>query len=179
VIAAVVALARRAEAAAWFAAVGAPPTAGEDVDAARYLRALGRAEVTLGAVSDWGRAKALADSPDWDAGWWDAEERLRQALLDVAGRRHGRAVLLAALTEATQAVSDPAHGHAARSLVGAGIADAALARAAAGAATQATYLAGLAAAAEVPVEHAFHAKFRLFEAGRWPLGIVGARFWLF
>lgn len=172
------ALIRRAEAAAWFAAAGETLTDGEGVEAMRYLRALGHTGIAVEGVPSWTRAKALADSPDWDPGWWDAEERLRQALLDAAGRRHGRDRLLAALTHATQAVSDPAHGRAAQSLVRAGVADEGLARAAAGAATQAAYLAALAAAADAPAEHAFHAKFRLFEGGRWPVGIVGASLWL-
>lgn len=175
----VAAIARRAAAAAWFAAVGEPLTAGEHADAAAYLRALGRPDVAIDGVADWARAKALADAPHWDTAWWDAEERARIALLEVAAQRHGRPALLGALTHATQAVSDPAHGRAAHSLMRAGLADEALARAAAGAATQAGYLAALAAAAEAPADHAFFAKFRLFEAGRWPLGIVTGRLWVF
>lgn len=176
---AVAALARRAAAAAWFSAVGEPLTASDRADAEAYLRALGRAGTAIAGVADWPHAKALADAPDWDPAWWDAEERLRAALLEAAGARHGRAPLLAALTHATQIASDPAHGRAAQGLMRARVADEALARAAAGAATQACYLAALAAAAAAPADHAFHAKFRLFEAGRWPLGIVGERFHVF
>lgn len=176
---AVAAIARRAAAAAWFAAAGEPLTAGERADAAAYLRALGRADVAIDGVADWARAKALADAPHWDTAWWDAEERARVALLDAATQRHGRPALLGALTHVTREVSDPAHGRAAQGLMRAGLADEALARAAAGAATQAGYLAALAAAADAPSDHAFFAKLRLFEAGRWPLGIVTARLWVF
>jgi hypothetical protein len=87
--------------------------------------------------------------------------------------------LFDALTRVTQAASDPAHARALRSLTDAGGVDEGLARAAAGAATQAGYLAALAVAAGQPASHAFLAKFRLFEAGRWPLGIVTARLWVF
>jgi hypothetical protein len=87
--------------------------------------------------------------------------------------------LLEALSRVTQGASDAAHGQAALATARAAIADPALARAAAGAATQACYLAALAAAAAAVPDHPFLAKFRLFEAGRWPLGIVAGRFHLF
>jgi len=176
---AVAALARRAAAAAWFAAVGEPLTNGERADAAGYLGALGFAGTAIESVADWRQARALADAPDWDPAWWDEEERRRVALLAAASARHGRAPVLAALSRATRAASDAAHGQAALATVRAGIADPALARAAAGAATQACYLAALAASGAVDAEHPFFAKFRLFEAGRWPLGIVAGRFRLF
>jgi len=176
---AVAALARRAASASWFAAVGETLAAAERADAAGYLGALGFAGVPIEGIADWRSAKALADAPDWDPAWWDEEERLRVALLETASARHGRGKLLEALSRTTQGASDGAHGHAALAAVRVGIADPALARAAAGAATQACYLAALAAAGAVEAEHPFLAKFRLFEAGRWPLGIVAGRFRLF
>jgi len=178
-LAALDALARRAAAAPWFAAVGEPLTAGERADAASYLAALGLPAIALAIPADWTQAKALADAPDWDQAWWDAEERLRVALLDSAAARHGRPALLAALSRIAQAASDASHGQAAAALLRAGIADPALARAASGAASQACYQAGLAAADGAPAGHAFLAKLRLFEAGRWPLGIVADRFHVF
>jgi hypothetical protein len=60
-----------------------------------------------------------------------------------------------------------------------GVADMALIRAAAGAATQACYQAALVLAAGAEAEHPFAIKFRLYEAGRWPLGIVGMTFNVF
>jgi hypothetical protein len=178
VLDAVAALARRAPAVAWFATVCVPLTPRERADAETWLRALGRADVAVDGVPDWTMAKALADAPNWDQAWWVAEERQRTALLAEATARHGRAPLFDALTRVTRAVSDPAHDRAVESLGRAGIADEGLARAAAGAGTQAGYLAALAVAAGQPDTHAFLAKFRLFEAGRWPLGIVAARLWV-
>ncbi|MBV8167816.1 MAG: hypothetical protein JO021_13560 [Alphaproteobacteria bacterium] len=176
---AVAALERRAAAVAWFAAVGTPLTSGARADADAWLQSLGRADVMVDGVPDWAAAKALADAPGWDQAWWVAEERQRTALLAEATARHGRAPLFDALTRVTQAASDPAHDRAVDALGRAGLADAGLARAAAGAATQAGYLAALALAAGQPPTHAFLAKFRLFEAGRWPLGIVSAQLWVF
>jgi hypothetical protein len=176
---AVAALARRGASASWFVAVGEQLAAGERADAASYLDGLGFAGIATAGVADWQQAKALADAPDWDPAWWNEEERLRIGLLEAATARHGRAPLLAALSRAAQGASDTAHGQAALATVRAGIADPTLARAATGAATQASYLAALAVAAATDPDHPFLAKFRLFEAGRWPLGIVAGRFRLF
>ena len=175
----VAALARRAATASWFAAVGENLTAAERAEAAGYLGALGFAGVPIEGVTDWRQAKALADAPDWDPAWWHEEERLRVALLAAASARHGRGTLLEALSRTTQGASDAAHGQAALAAARVGIADPALARAAAGSATQACYVAALAVSGAVDAEHPFLAKFRLFEAGRWPLGIVAGRFRLF
>src|SRR5262249_39971607 len=176
---AVAALEPRVAALAWFATVGAPLTQIERDDAAAWLSALDRADIAIDPVPDWAAAKALADAPGWDQAWWVAEERQRTALLAEATARHGRAPLFDALTRITRAMSDPAHDRATHGLKRAGLADEGLARAAAGAATQAGYLAALALAPGQPPSHAFLAKLRLFEAGRWPLGIVTARLWVF
>ncbi|MBI3514776.1 MAG: hypothetical protein HY060_12045 [Proteobacteria bacterium] len=176
---AVAALVERARAAPWFAAVGAPLGAAGRGAAGDYLRGLGFAGLPIDGVADWPQAKALADAPDWDPAWWHAEERLRHRLLDAATSRHARAPLLAALTEAMMCASETAHDRAAHALASAGVADDALARAAAGAGAQACYLAALAAAAGSAADHLFGAKFSLFEAGRWPLGIVAGRLRLF
>jgi hypothetical protein len=63
-------------------------------------------------------------------------------------------------------------------LSGAGIADPMLTRVASGAAAQACHQAALAIAAAAGPDHLFAMKFRLFAAGRWPLGIVGDRFFV-
>ncbi|HUA56162.1 MAG TPA: hypothetical protein VMB81_28510 [Candidatus Sulfotelmatobacter sp.] len=178
-LAAAAALVPRVAAVRWLGAVGAPLGAAERTAAAAYLAGLGYADTPVAGVADWTRAKALADAPDWDPGWWQAEEALRQALLAAGTARDGSGAVLAALTGVTQAVSDRAYEDATSATRRAGIADAALARAAAGAATQAAYLAALAAVADAPPSHPFFAKLRLFEAGRWPLGIVAGAFHLF
>ena len=56
-----------------------------------------------------------------------------------------------------------------------------LLRAAIGAVAQASYHSALVLAAEheEPDLHPFSLKFRLFEAGRWPMGVIGRSFHLF
>jgi hypothetical protein len=161
----------------WFAAAGEPLESAEREDAERYVTALGLAGVAVAGVADWRRAKAIADDPAWDRRWWDAEERLRIALRSMGRRRFDAAALEAALSRVT-AASDFVHGAAAVACARAGIADPALIKCAAGAATQACYQAALAIAAGAGPEHAFAVKFRLFAAGRWPLGVVGGIFHL-
>jgi hypothetical protein len=60
-----------------------------------------------------------------------------------------------------------------------GLADAALVRAASGAATMALHAAALARLAGEGPDHLFMRKCALFESGRWPLGVVGGSLHLF
>ena len=163
----------------WFAAVGEPLCPGEIEDAQIYLAGLCVAPVSVVGVAGWTAASDLLQQPEWDDRWWHAEERLRGQLLATATDLHGQDTLLVALTNVTVAASDVVHGAAAVAAARRGTADERLSRVAAGAATQACYLAGLATAAGCDTAHPFHAKYRLFAAGRWPLTIAGNQFHLF
>ncbi|MHA1567516.1 MAG: hypothetical protein ACTSX7_19570 [Alphaproteobacteria bacterium] len=163
----------------WFAAVGEPLSPGEIEDAQIYLEGLDIDAVSVVGVPGWAAASSLLQQPDWDVRWWDGEERLRRQLLDSATDLYGQDTLLAALTKITLAASDIVHGAAAIAAARGGTADERLSRVAAGAATQACYLAGLATAVASGNSHPFHAKYRLFAAGRWPLTIAGNQFHLF
>jgi hypothetical protein len=163
----------------WFSTVG-DELDGKDIDNARtYLEALGFPEADIADVANWLDAEVAARNPDWNPEWWEAEEQLRMALLDEATALHGEESLLIALTHVTSTASDLVQAAATTAAARTGNADEGLIRAAAGAATQACYQAALVLAAEGEPEHAFAAKFRLFESGRWPLGIVGNTFHLF
>lgn len=167
----------------WFAAVGEPLTPGEIDDAQCYLDGLGLGPgtpLTVAGVAGWAEASRLLQRPDWDSRWWDAEDLLRTQLLQRATAAHGQSPLLAALTDVTVAANDIVHGAAAIAATRAGTADEQLARVAAGAATQACYLAALATAAgDTATDHPFQAKYRLFAGGRWPLTIADNQFYLF
>jgi len=168
-------------AASWFAALGEPLMQSERWEAQAYLAGLGLRDIGIAGVADWAQAAAIAQSPDWSHDWWDREEEERQKLLAIAGKSADQSALLTALSEATAAASAIVHGAAAIAAARAGIADQTLIRVAAGAATQAAYQAALAelALGDGAREHAFIVKFRLYQAGRWPLGVVGKRFHLF
>ena len=92
---------------------------------------------------------------------------------------HGEEALTIALTHVSSIAAEVVHAAAGAGATRDGVDDEGLVRAAAGAAAQACYQAALVLAAEGEPDHAFALKFRLFESGRWPLGIVGNTFHLF
>lgn len=163
----------------WFKALGRPLTAAERNDAESYVAALGFPDAAVAAVADWEEAESCVRNPGWNTDWWEAEEQLRAALLADAIEHAAEYDVMRALTMVTAAASDTVHGAAEAAAEREGISDPALIRCAAGAATQAAYQAALVLAAGADDSHAFAAKFRLFAAGRWPLGIVGQTFNLF
>jgi hypothetical protein len=159
-------------AASWFAALGEPLTEGDRTDAMAYS---GTADV--GRVASWPEAEAFLKSPATLA-WWDREEALRKQLLERAEAQHPERALWTTLTELTTEAGDLVHGKAATAAARMGGAAPASIHVAAGAASQAVYqlaVARLAGDAGSP----FESKFRLFAAGRWPLGVVGSRLVLF
>lgn len=163
----------------WFAAVGQPLTLDERRESEDYLRALGFDDAAVAPVTDWRAAESATRDAQWSRAWWNAEERARSRLLEAAGESHGEHALLTSLSRVMLEASDVVLGAASTAASRSAIADPALARVAAGAATQAAYQAGLALAAEAGDMHPFAIKFRLFGAGRWPLGVVGDAFHIF
>ncbi len=179
-LAAVAHFARMVRGVPWFAMVGEPLGPAERGDAEAYVAALGFPDALVAAVGEWEEAESAASNPDWNSDWWETEEQLRVALTQRAVELIGdEKALMVALTNVTSAASEVVHGQAALAATRSGNADEALIRAAAGSATQACYQAALVLAAGEEEDHAFAVKYRLFEAGRWPLGIVGATFNIF
>jgi hypothetical protein len=164
--------------AAWFAALGEPLTDGDRSDADSYAKALGLGTLVLGQARDWPEAERVLKAPDWSPTWWDREEARRRRLLADAEARYPERALWTSLTELTTEVGDVVHGKAGVAAARMGNAAKASIHVAAGAAAQAAYqlaLARLAGDAASP----FESKFRLFAAGRWPLGVVGSTLVLF
>ena len=165
-------------AAAWFAALGERLTDGDRADADAYARALGLGALLLGQARDWPEAERVLKAPDWSPSWWDREEVQRRRLLAEAEARYPERALWTALTELTTELGETVHGKAGVAAVRMGGAAKASIHVAAGAAAQAAYqlaLARLTSDAASP----FESKFRLFAAGRWPLGVVGSTLILF
>lgn len=164
--------------ASWFAALGEPLTEGDRSDAAAYGTALGFDALQIGLAHDWPEAERLLKAPDWTPAWWDREESLRRTLLAQAEARYPERALWSSLTELTTETGDLVQGKAATAAARMGNAAAPSIHVAAGAASQAVYqlaVARLAGQAASP----FESKFRLYAAGRWPLGILGPRLVLF
>jgi len=160
-------------AASWFAALGEPLSDGDRADAKAYADAT---DVSL--VRNWPEAEAFLKSPDTSLAWWDREEALRKALLARAEAQHPDHALWTSLTELTTETGDLVHGKAAMAAARAGNVAAASIHVAAGAATQAVYQLAVARLAGETAS-LFEGKFRLYAAGRWPLGILGDRLVLF
>ncbi|MBN9486108.1 MAG: hypothetical protein J0H44_02745 [Alphaproteobacteria bacterium] len=163
--------------ASWFAALGEPLTEGDQADARAYVAALGIGPIEIDLARDWPEAERLLQQPD-SSGWWDREDTLRRRLLAEAEGRYAERVLWTALTELTTHAGELVHGKAATAAARMGHAAPASIHVAAGAAAQAVYqlaVARLGGREDSP----FESKFRLFAAGRWPLGIMGSRLVLF
>lgn len=177
-LAQVAALGRTLAEAPWFAACGEPLTAAESEEVLAYLAGLGLDPLPIDSVASWTDAAGTAQRPDWSRAWWEAEERAARALQDAAGLEIGETRVLAALSAVTEAAV-ALHGHAALAAARQGIADPVLSRVAAGAAALACHQMGLVQAAGAREDHPLAAKYRLFAGGRWLLGVVGGRCYLF
>lgn len=173
--------ANRIASASWFSVVGAALTPTEHADAAGYVSSLSLADVTPREIGSWGDAETCIKAADWRNDWWEAEDRLRLALLQQAEQQHGKTAMLDTLTGISEQVSDVVHGAAAVAATRSNIADSGLIRAAAGAATMACYQAAVEIAAGPANDNGtpFLAKYRLFEAGHWPLCVRGSTFYVF
>ncbi len=163
----------------WFQALGEPLAEAARADASAYLSALGFPDAHVAPVATWAEAEDAVRNPEWNSAWWEVEEQLRAGLTAQAVDLVGEAEVMAALTHVGASASQVVGEAAAAAASSAGIADEALVLAASGAAIQACHQAALVLAAGAEEDHAFALKFRLFEAGRWPLGVVGTSFNLF
>lgn len=163
----------------WFFSLGEPLDDAELACVRNYLAGLAIGELRVERVLDWASAGRLLENPAWDRRWWDAEQRERERLYEKASAARGEVELARRLTEAFEGSLDAVHGAAAVHAARAGFSDSALIRVAAGAASQALYLAELAALAGERASHPFLSKQALFAGGHWPLGIDGSRYHVF
>jgi hypothetical protein len=163
----------------WFTICGTTLRADEIAAASSYLAALDLPPAPVEGVADWSTASALARREDWSRDWWQAEERERAALYRAAADSLGESALLARLGTAMDLTADAIQEAATAALARAGMADAMLARVAAGAASQACHQRALATAAGRGADHGFAIKYRLYRGGRWLLGVVGGRCFVF
>ncbi len=163
----------------WFTALGRRLTEPERDLARAYLSALGFPDAEVADIVDWEDAENAARSPEWNSDWWEVEEQLRAGLTSAALELVDEDTLTLTLTHVTARAAEVVQDAAANAAMMGGMFDEALIRAAAGAATQAAYQAALVLAAGEEEDHAFALKFRLFEAGHWPIGVSGMSFNLF
>lgn len=164
----------------WFCACGLPLETTDRSDARAYLDALGvHSSVPIEPVASWEHAERLIRNPAWDMSWWEREESERRALTARVVERLGEREAQETMGLEIGVEHEVIHGAATVAAARAGVADAALIRAAAGAAGMAAHGYAVARLADMGPSHVFVRKYALFEAGRWPLGIVGGAFHLF
>jgi hypothetical protein len=163
----------------WFSVLGEPLGEGELRCVRDYLGGLAIGDLPVDRVLDWESAGRLIDKPDWDRRWWDAEQLERKRLYVKASEGFGEGELLQRLSLLLEGSIDAVHAAAAVHAERAGCTDSALIRVAAGAASQALYLAELAALAGESASHPFPSKQALFAGGHWPLGIESDRYYVF
>lgn len=163
----------------WFTALGEPVTPSEIADAEAHLAGLGFNGVVIEGVADWQTARAVTLHPERDRRWQDAAQRESEALLLDANTAHGAASVLGELSHVEEDVGSLLPALAESAALNHGITDESLTGAAARAATEAAYHGALAVAASAPASHPFRLRLNLFEYGRWPLALVGDRYFLF
>lgn len=167
----------------WFSRVGEPLSPDDRAAASAYLAAAGFPDAAVAQVPTWAEAVEVAENPNWNSDWWEAEEQLKAGLITQAlGHIHETE-----LANALNHVSGQCAGAAVEAISNVAI-DAgfqpdsdedSFLNAAAGWGVAGAYQAALVLAAGADDDHAFALKFRLFEAGRLPFGVVGTTFSIF
>lgn len=164
----------------WFSGCGLPLEPSDLSDARAYLDALGvHRSVRVEPVASWSHAERIIRNPTWDSSWWEREESERRRLTALCVARLGEDQVLETLSLSSGVEHEVIHAAATLAAARLGESDAALVRAAAGAASMAAHGRSLAVLAGEFESHVFMRKYALFEGGRWPLGIVGGAFHLF
>ena len=168
----------------WFANLGEPLTPGARAQAEQYCDRLGFPHAQIAILVDWEDAAGAAESLDWDSPAWEAEELARSALTARALEHLSEDALTIGLTKISESVGEAAKEAMEQAAFIWDIEDEGARNLAVGAAVQAAHGAALsllgASDPEFEAENdIFAAKFRLFEFGRWPVGVLGTSFNLF
>lgn len=165
----------------WFSRVGTPPDQIARQHAEDYLLSLGFPDIYVAPLDFWEDAAAAAESLDLNSPAWEVEEQARATIIENVVGLYGEDYL-AELLQPIEAVAVQVLDEAAINMMQQHrLKDEDIVRAAIGAAVQACHLAALVLLSgdEELEDHPFFHKFRLFEAGHWPIGIAGSSFNIF
>tara|TARA_Y100000996_G_C22330687_1_gene564338 strand:- start:49 stop:627 length:579 start_codon:yes stop_codon:yes gene_type:complete len=167
----------------WFRRTNQPLSIHDKELSEKYISAIGFPEANISNVSDWSEAAGIAENPNWNSNWWEAEEQLRSALLaqslesihddelshalnHVTSQTAGQSLEAVAFDKFAEELDDLDYYQS-------------FVNAAAGMAIASAYQAALVLSASAHQDHPFSLKFQLFENGRLPLGIIGNTFSIF
>ncbi len=166
--------------AGWFRDLGRAPNLALREQAQIYLDGLGFPDVALAPIVDWTDAADAATAFDLESPAWEAEEQIRAALTVDAVDDLGEEVAEVVLTHIAAEAAGPVRSGICEAAALWDVTDQEVINAAAGGGVQACHLAALTLiTGRAEDSHPFAAKFALFEAGRWPIGIAGSSFNLF
>ncbi len=163
----------------WFSSLGERVTPEVTGLARDYLDGLGFPDADLALITSFEEAGDAAESLDWDSQAWEVEEQLRAGLVVDALAHIDEEGLGVALAHITSTTSDGLQEAMENLAALWDVEDETLITAATGAVVQSVYNAALLLAAGGEEAHPFALKFRLFELGRWPIGVHGRSFNLF
>lgn len=157
----------------WFRHVGDPLDGPLVADCRGYAEGLGFPDADPAVIVLWEEAKGVLESTDLNPPAWEEEEQLRAALVATACETVEEAALTLALDFVAGVAADAAQRGAEDMRRFLQIEDEAFSRLAMGAGAQICHQAALVLVGDGGAEHPFSLKYRLFEHGRWPLGIIG------
>lgn len=163
----------------WFRSVGEQFPEKLISEAENYAYALGFPEAQPAFVPDWMDAADSLETLGVNAPAWEAEEQLRASLMVDLIEAVGDEVLEMVLNHVSEVVTEPIKAAAEEAAEYLRISDEEFVQAAIGTGVQACHQAAMVAMSEAGEQHPFAIRFRLFEAGRWPLGIIGTSFLIF
>ena len=167
----------------WFRRTNQPLSIHDKELSEKYISAIGFPEANISNVSDWSEAAGIAENPNWNSNWWEAEEQLRSALLAQSLESINDNELSHALNHVTTQTAGQSLEAVAFDKFAEELDDLdyyqSFVNAAAGMAIASAYQAALVLSASAHEDHPFSLKFQLFENGRLPLGIIGNTFSIF
>lgn len=163
----------------WFRTLGERPFPDTVKAAKDYAELLGFPEADPIFLPEWEDAAAAAENIEFNSMAWEAEEQQRAVLtadvLDAIDENVLEMVMTHVVTAVTPVIEESVQ-EAAQYLR---IDDEEFVRAASGAAIQACYQAALVGLAAPEDEHPFVKRFEIFEAGHWPIAIIGNSFLIY
>ena len=162
----------------WFQCLGQAPSTGLIDIAARYADEIGLPECRPIFLEDTDDALAAALSNDVNTQAWELEEQARAGLGAEITALMDEELATMVLTHLAEVSQSAIESGARLAAVRQGLSDEDFVTAVVGAGVQAVHQASLVALAGVD-DHPFQTRFRLFEAGHWPIALVGTSFLIF
>ncbi|MEX0299229.1 MAG: hypothetical protein AB3N28_09175 [Kordiimonas sp.] len=163
----------------WFRALSEQPAEYVRKYARDYADILGFPEADPVFLPEWEDAAFAAENPEYNSPAWEAEEQLRAALTTDVLSAVDEGTLQMVMTHIAQEITPVIDESADEAREYLRIDDGEFVQAAAGAAAQACYQAALVGMAGAEDDHPFVRRFQIFEAGHWPIAILGTSFLIY